>query len=632
MKVLLLGLNIRHTQLAVMPCLSIYNLKLYALRDEELKKNTGIRLIEEVEDVDDDVIFKAITKYQPDVIGITCYLWSTKRLLSIVKTYLERGNEALVFLGGPDAANQAEKLLTRYEFVSGIAYGEGEETFRLLLRRLDGVDNEPWQKTPGLIIRTAKKYQTNPLPKPIDLDTVPVTLYDEEFLGKHGPWLYTETARGCVHRCAYCSYPVRGYKRRTRTIEKVMESIDHLIEIGGRNASLLDPGFNQNKDRSKNILRHLIDKGRNISLADLEINLEELDDEEIGLISKLTTGRMEIGLQTTNPIALKNICRAYNEKTFKKNLSKFSNAGKEYNVHLICGLPGDNYDTFKNSYNEVVDMGPHKISIFMLEVLPGTKFYDEADKHGLVFDTEPPYEVHYCNTFTIEDMLMATRLLHINTILSTFNNNNIPFQLLCRKADMRPSDLIEEFCKGWWRGGEEVTDNELLKWRDKENVESVINVTGDIFAYVQDSFIGKKLSPMFKDICELQYSLGRINANYVDETENQRVGGTSNNDLKVSLSKNARLVKLSSNVYETLRYRRIDDTYVPTQHYTMLLYRDRTSMRSFKTSDLIEKILRVSHDGLSLGEIADVFSGTNSREQIVSTISELAKTGALRIS
>ena len=508
MKAVLLGINLEHTQQSMRPCLPLYNLKLYALKDQDLKRaQVDIEILEKVDYTDDEVILKLLCDSKPDVIGASCYLWSTKRLLNIIKSYMLDNKNTKVLLGGPDVADQAEEILNNYNFVSGVAYGEGEKIFNSFLRLSAGIDEGSWEDTPGIIVRKGDTYQTNPLPEALSIDDIPITIYDNEFVEKFGKWLYMETARGCKYKCAYCNYNTRSYERRIRSFDDTIKAIDALVDIGGRYITFLDAGFNQDKERAKKLLRYILNK--NISLADLEINIEDLDDEEIELISKLTSGRMGIGLQTTNQAAQKNIYRSYNEQKFKAQISKLRALGMDYILDIICGLPGDNYETFKKTYDDAVSMSPYSVNIFLLSILPGTRLRYEAEKHGIVFDTEPPYRIYYCNTFTKEDITKAIRLINVNNLFTTFNSNSKPFQILCHEArtNVRPSELIEEFLSGNWDKKPPVSNGEINAWKEKSNVDTTINITDKFFNYVYREIIKKEMPLEFKDICSLQYEM-----------------------------------------------------------------------------------------------------------------------------
>ena len=86
-----------------------------------------------------------------------------------------------------------------------------------------------------------------------------------------------------------------------------------------------------------------------------EINGEIIDRETIELLRKAPKGliQFEIGIQSFNIDTLKAINRNSNLEQLKKNIeSLFKLKNIHVHIDLIAGLPYENYETFKKSFNE----------------------------------------------------------------------------------------------------------------------------------------------------------------------------------------------------------------------------------------------------------------------------------------
>ena len=85
----------------------------------------------------------------------------------------------------------------------------------------------------------------------------------------------------------------------------------------------------------------------------------------------------------------------------KMNLDKLSYAVNEVhsgeNIHqhldLIAGLPYEDYESFRNSFNYVYDLKPDQLQLGFLKVLKGSCMMEESQKYGIVYQDEAPYEV-----------------------------------------------------------------------------------------------------------------------------------------------------------------------------------------------------------------------------------------------
>ncbi len=604
-KIVLLGLLVEHIG-RKSPCLALYNLKAYALEDPELREIVDITIYEQFISEESQRIVQMLEQERPDVIGLSCYLWSTEKLLTAVGQYCKNNQNVLVFLGGPDAGPNACNLLNKYNFISGVVKGEGEEAFRLLLSSI--VDNCDWKKTENLIYKINDEIIANPILSELELSKIPLAFKMDEFVRRYGKWLYLETARGCKYNCAYCNFYNRNGKRRIRTFSDIASIVNDFCFNGGTDVTFFDPGFNQDRERFHNVIKLLLDK--NIKVEGFEINIEELVDEDIKILAQITSkGTMlGVGLQTTNLNALKIVGRAYNADRFKDRISKLREAGVDYAIDIIFGLPGDNYETFKKSYDDAYLLKPMHVRVYNLLTLPGTRLFLEAEKHGLVFDKEPPYTTLYCNTFTQEDMRKARRFMNAHGIISTYCSNSIALMLLSEEMNESPSQVVETFLSGDWRNKIPVTDEELDFWKEMHSVEERIGVVSNFISYKYKSKTNQELPVALSDVFNFQFQTGSVNVSmeqiYKNKTEVDFNSGDIYNRYP-RLNNGVRILKLNSDVLSTFKERTSIKNIKILTGYILVLFRNGSSIQHYKVSQGIECILSMANGKNSYGEIID---------------------------
>jgi len=80
------------------------------------------------------------------------------------------------------------------------------------------------------------------------------------------------------------------------------------------------------------------------------------------------------------------------------------------NIHqhldLIAGLPGENLDSFKKSFDDVFRMEPEQLQLGFLKVLKGAKMHRKAAEYGISYHDQPAYEVLSTNWISYEDILL----------------------------------------------------------------------------------------------------------------------------------------------------------------------------------------------------------------------------------
>lgn len=95
------------------------------------------------------------------------------------------------------------------------------------------------------------------------------------------------------------------------------------------------------------------------------------------------------------------------------NLSRLETVVKKVqqagNIHqhldLIAGLPKEDFATFAKSFQEIYRLKPEQLQLGFLKVLKGSFMYEHQKEYGLVYQSNPPYEVMSTNWLTYEEVL-----------------------------------------------------------------------------------------------------------------------------------------------------------------------------------------------------------------------------------
>lgn len=164
-------------------------------------------------------------------------------------------------------------------------------------------------------------------------------------------------------------------------------------------------------------------KDRGITNFHFEIAADLLNEEELELIGRMRPGliQLEIGVQTVNPETLHEIRRTM---CFEKTAENVRRIQKKGNVHqhldLIAGLPFENLDSFRRSFNEVYDLRPQQLQLGFLKVLKGSFMEENQKSYGLAYQSRPPYEVLYTKWLSYGDVL---KLKGIEEMVEVYYNS-----------------------------------------------------------------------------------------------------------------------------------------------------------------------------------------------------------------
>lgn len=171
--------------------------------------------------------------------------------------------------------------------------------------------------------------------------------------------------------------------------------------------------------------------------------LNVLKNARVGLF------QFEIGVQSTNDATLDEIKRKTNLQKLFDKVDKIKNL-KNIHQHLdlIAGLPFEDYDIFKKSFNDVFNVYPEQFQLGFLKLLKGSGLRINAEKYGIVYKDKAPYEVLYTNLIDYDKMNM---LKNIEEMIETYYNsgkaiNTIKYGI---KFFNSPFDFFEQLATYW---------------------------------------------------------------------------------------------------------------------------------------------------------------------------------------
>ena len=378
MKFLLVGINSKYIHSNP----AIHYLKEYAGKEYE----DSIELAEYTINQRGEEILADIYKRNPDVLGISCYIWN----FSMVQELLHELPKLLpgrdIWLGGPEVSFEGEQVLKDFPMVTGIMVGEGEATFRELLGYYKQNDRS-FEKIAGLLLPGGYTKGREEL----SLDDLPF-LY-EDLSEYRNRILYYETSRGCPFQCIYCLSSVER-KVRLRSMEKVKRELQFFLDRKVPQVKFVDRTFNCNREHAMEIWRYIKEHDNGVTNFHFEVAADIMTQEQLEVLSDMRPGlvQLEIGIQTTNEQTLHEINRYVNTDHIAQVVAALR---EKENIHihldLIAGLPFEDYESFGHSFDEVYDMEPEQLQLGFLKVLKGSPMFYLAEKYGVVYQSKPPH-------------------------------------------------------------------------------------------------------------------------------------------------------------------------------------------------------------------------------------------------
>lgn len=129
--------------------------------------------------------------------------------------------------------------------------------------------------------------------------------------------------------------------------------------------------------------------------------LEDDVVEYLGELNKRTNLWVELGLQTIHDSTSKIINRGHDYKTFLEGVEKLKAKNIKIVVHIINGLPGEDYNMMMETAKAVADLNVHGIKIHLLHVIKDTPMAKMLEKNMMTLMTQEDYINLVCDQLEI---------------------------------------------------------------------------------------------------------------------------------------------------------------------------------------------------------------------------------------
>ena len=415
-------------------------------------------------------------------IGLEVHIWNRKFVLELAELLRKVLPNCLLLLGGPEVMFHPAETLAAAPYVDFIVCGEGEEAVAELLRRLAEYEknnycgNQFVKENSSVMeftfFREYKGEWKNLIPYGIayndgtgavivpqdllvveNLDSLPFPYPDlDEVVAQH-KIVYYEASRGCPFHCAYCLSGISHSVRR-RSLALVLADMDRFMAAGAKLIKFVDRTYNLDESYYLPMLQYLADAKTDITFH-FEIKADILSHEAVTFLKTVPAGRfqLEIGVQSTNPQVLEAIGRKDNWMQLKQNVTELIQAGNMHiHMDLIAGLPLEDLQSFARSFDDVYDLRPQALQLGFLKVLPGTVMDRTARQHGLVYMSQPPYEILSTDYISYQEIRFLKILEEVFDL--TANSGRFPFTLayLVRQVGNGSAFSFFAMLTEWYRG------------------------------------------------------------------------------------------------------------------------------------------------------------------------------------
>ena len=333
---------------------------------------------------------QVLDQTNPDLVGVSMSATEHNEGLRLAKIAKKRG--AATMVGGYHPTGVPDLMLS-YPQVDMVVRGEGEATMREIIEKggPEGVLGVSYRQA-GRTVHNDNR----PFIK--DLDSIPfparhLRQYSYYAQDRKTDYDAILTSRGCYSQCTFCCEPSmsRGHFR-WRSPENVIKEIVEINKFhNGKKVIgfIVDPSFMGLPERVERIAELLRDQDLNIEFMAL-VRTDHMAKYPVIVKKMCEAGILyfEMGVESPNPRDLESTRKGITTKIHREAVNNIRKYGGSAGGTFVIGLPDQTEEEIKYFPVYAREIGMTGAAFGVVTPFPGTKFYEELDKDGLIFETD----------------------------------------------------------------------------------------------------------------------------------------------------------------------------------------------------------------------------------------------------
>lgn len=345
-----------------------------------------------------------IKKFNPKVVGITAMTPTIRGALEAARIAKET-KDVLTVIGGVHMSIYPLETLS-YDYVDFGMVGEAEKSFAKLCNALEKGEscediNSLCYKKDGRIVVGQPEFIS-------DVDSLPMPAWHLLPMEKYSsiiglsPTSTMMGSRGCPYLCGFCYKTPSDKKYRVRSVEKIVDEIEYLIEnYGLKEVMFYDDLMPQKyaKELSEEIIK------RNVKIrwqTPQRVNL--VNPELLALMAKAGCRILRFGVEQGDPEQMAFVEKRIDMEQVKLAFREAKKAGIDTFAYFIIGYINENERTMQATIDLAKELDPKYVMFTKAVPLPNTPLMMQSVEKGLI-------DPQYWSKFTLGHQMDAIQPL-----------------------------------------------------------------------------------------------------------------------------------------------------------------------------------------------------------------------------
>jgi len=334
-----------------------------------------------------DDVKEIIKQKSPDVIFFstsTCTIYKDLLIAEIAK---EANPSILTVAVGTHVMALPDDTFKESNYLDVIVYSsEWEQASLNIVRNISNLKDAKgifFRKNDGTIVKT------DFLPPLQNLDELGFPSHEKlekELYGdptaKRSPKTMVMGQKACINNCSFCCQPAffGAPVLRQRSVEHFLEELRWVQRLGFKEVMFNDATLTADMEWAsalfEGMLRNNIDLTWNCSTR-----AERVNSEVLSLMKKAGCHTIALGMESIDPMVLKNIRKNINPAQVKEAVSLIRKHGMDTILFCVVGFPGETIDSIKKTIAFLKTLDTTFITLGIAVPVPGTDFYRYVEEN-----------------------------------------------------------------------------------------------------------------------------------------------------------------------------------------------------------------------------------------------------------
>jgi radical SAM superfamily enzyme YgiQ (UPF0313 family) len=366
---------------------------------------------------DPDQYVSAVVAFDPQVVGVSLFVWSAPCLIEVARRIRAKLPDCLIVFGGPSARSTFLDLppyRNAADYVDAVVTRDGEHVFCEIAQAAAEHSNRSEARAAlssiaGIEIPTLLGWQYTGVRQQLkNLDAI-ASPYQMGLM-QYGAVGYLESFRGCPMSCTFCEWGAPDISHGAFSEDYLTRELEALAAHDVPAVFNVDAGLNLDA----HAFRNLAIAERNVRVFKdtqlwCEIYPARITDEHLQFLSECGPSYLGIGLQSVHTDVLKRLQRPFGRERFETAIEQLAQIAERVEVQIIFGLPTDSVDGFQDTLSYALSL-PVTVRVYHCLVLPDALLTRGRAEWKMVFD-HSTLSMISCDGWSEDDVQETRRLL-----------------------------------------------------------------------------------------------------------------------------------------------------------------------------------------------------------------------------